>query len=251
MALMGPLYCETPALLTNFPAEPVNTWSNLFIIAIGLVALTLVLGRPGRVGRGSLVTLALLLTLTGLGSFLWHGWRTSAFLLLDALPGALFLFMATFMWLRRFYNSWSAFFIFCGFLALTALSLFTGASLLKNNLIFVSIAPLVVLLGAWLVARTYQESLRAAFMGGSALFFAVVALMFRSIDQAVCITFPIGTHFLWHILLSLAGLLIILMFIVIDYTRRLAGPPVPFAHYISLRPTSPYAKHRFLHGDQF
>jgi hypothetical protein len=27
-----------------------------------------------------------------------------------------------------------------------------------------------------------------------------VSLVFRSIDQAVCASFPLGTHFLWHCL---------------------------------------------------
>jgi hypothetical protein len=27
-----------------------------------------------------------------------------------------------------------------------------------------------------------------------------VSLVFRSIDQAVCPGFPLGTHFLWHVL---------------------------------------------------
>jgi hypothetical protein len=39
-----------------------------------------------------------------------------------------------------------------------------------------------------------------------------VSLIFRAIDPAVCPSFPIGTHFLWHVLNGLmVGLLLQLL----------------------------------------
>jgi hypothetical protein len=162
--------------------------------------------------------LALLLTATGIGSFLWHGTRNESFLAFDAIPGLFFLLVAVYAWLRRFYRWWSAGLLFLAFIGIEALVIYFSAALRINSL-FIGLTPGIVLAGAWLVARTYQETVRAAALGGGALLLALFALFFRTIDLSVCASFPLGTHFLWHILLSVGALLLILTLIVIDYTR--------------------------------
>ncbi len=214
-----PIYCETPALVASFAVEPINTWSNLFIIAVGLLAITIVARRPGRPHGRSLWILAILLTITGVGSFLWHGWREPGFLILDAVPGALFLFIAAYLWMRRFYSRTVALVGVIAFALLEALSAAYGADALSHQYAVVSMAPVLALTSAWLIARTYGESLRAAALGGGALALALAAIYFRSIDLSVCETFAIGTHFIWHLLLSLSALFTILSLIVIDYSR--------------------------------
>ena len=51
-------------------------------------------------------------------------------------------------------------------------------------------------IAALLAGKDGRTAVRLA--GAGALF--VLALVFRSIDQAMCPTFPYGTHFLWHLL---------------------------------------------------
>ena|SRR3989344_9506457 len=214
---MGPLYCETPAILTSFPIEPINTWSNLVIIAAGVIAFVLIARAISP--RGGLWALATLLIANGIGSFLWHGFRTQTFLSFDVLPGVFFILALAYFWARRFYSRFVSLCLLLLFLLLEAVSVTLGAELMPHGLFFIPIAPPIVLLGAWLVARTYEESMRAAALGGGAILSALVALTFRSIDLSFCSTLPIGTHFLWHIFLSLGALLGILALIVIDHTR--------------------------------
>jgi hypothetical protein len=43
-----------------------------------------------------------------------------------------------------------------------------------------------------------RDALAPRFAGAWALF--TVSLAFRTVDEAVCPAFPLGTHFLWHLL---------------------------------------------------
>ena len=131
----------------------------------------------------------------------------------------LVLLVCAYLWLRRFYARWLALLIFMGFIIFETLEMIFGASLFGSEMFFTGAAPAILILGAWLIARTYQESLRAAALGGGAILLALIALTFRSIDLSFCSALPIGTHFLWHIFLSLGALLGILALIVIDHTR--------------------------------
>jgi hypothetical protein len=45
---------------------------------------------------------------------------------------------------------------------------------------------------------------------------ALLALVFRTADLLVCPYFPLGTHFLWHIFLSLAAFLGVLVLMEIN-----------------------------------
>jgi hypothetical protein len=50
----------------------------------------------------------------------------------------------------------------------------------------------------WLIRNNRQRRLALAAAGVFA-----VSLIFRTIDHAVCTAFPLGTHFLWHVLNAL------------------------------------------------
>ena len=67
--------------------------------------------------------------------------------------------------------------------------------------------PVVVVFGAYLVYRTGVYSRAASYVGTLGIFSAVLALIFRTVDTEglVCDSVPMGTHFLWHILLSAAA----------------------------------------------
>lgn len=215
---MGPLYCETSALITGFPLEPINTWSNLFIIGIGVIAMVLVARRPRPSPGTGVWILALLLTATGIGSFLWHGWRKELFLIMDALPGILFLLVFVYLWLRRYYSLWITLLSVVVFMLATWLSISYGTTRLNISPL-VSMLPVVILTGAWLITVTYQESRRVAAFGSGALLLTIIALGFRTADLPFCASFPFGTHFLWHATLSLAALLAILSLVTIDFLR--------------------------------
>ena len=59
--------------------------------------------------------------------------------------------------------------------------------------------PVPILIGAYAVAlrRRAPDAARGLAIGAGLL---AASLVFRSIDRAVCPAFPLGTHFLWHLL---------------------------------------------------
>ena len=203
MPTFGPMYCETLLYAAGmFPAEPVNTLSNGAIVLFGILALFTVMRRAPR--SYELYLLSFLLIANGLGSFLWHGTRTRWALTLDIWPALIFLFLLVYFWSRRVSPAWQALLVLALFYA-------TAQFLRYSDLVpfgrWASMAPAVILAGTWLVGRTIAYSRHAALLGTAALGSAMLALTFRTVDQAACAYIPFGTHFLWHIFLSLGAFL--------------------------------------------
>jgi hypothetical protein len=141
----------------------------------------------------------LLLVVNGIGSFLWHGTRTGWALRLDVLPGLVFLMALVFFWARRVSPLWQAGLVLGGFYAF---SQFLRGTSVAGYGRWASMAPALVLVGGWRVARTVSRSRQAALYGGGAIALAMVAVSFRTLDLSACATVPFGTHFLWHMILS-------------------------------------------------
>ncbi len=212
MMPQGPLYCETghPWL---FMAEPVNTITNAFIIIAAFVALARV--RRARIGMpAELAVLLFLLFATGIGSFFWHAFRTRVALAFDALPGTLFLFVFAGLWIRALFGGWAGLAGALGLLAAAAGSMMlwrlTGIDLtgMPPAVAFAPAFATIALAGIALVIATGRRfGADCARLGAFALLSAVTAAVCRSIDLLMCSVIPFGTHFLWHILLSLAAYL--------------------------------------------
>ena len=222
MPSFGPQYCETPDIVSAFPAELWNTWSNLVIIAFGLAATYLVWKHARR--AYDLWTLSVLLIANGIGSLLWHGLRTSEALVFDTTPGILFLMLFVYLWARRFYGWVGAAVIFVAFLVLQYVSAVSMSTLFPGLPFFAGVAVPVVLLGLLLAYKGSFISGRSALFGILALVFALSALLFRSIDAWACEYLPMGTHFLWHALLSCGAFLGILALRAVDYEKGKGTP---------------------------
>jgi hypothetical protein len=185
-------YCERidPA----FWSEPVNALTNLAFVIAAVALVRLVHARGIRDPRVWLLVLFVLAI--GIGSFLFHTFATPWAALADVVP--ILLFQMTFLWtyLRR---------MLCvsRFLAATAVAglvlgiIATGpfAHLANGSLAY---APALVVLAAlggvhWQIAEQRWTLLLA-----TGVF--LVSVVLRSIDQAVCSSFPLGTHFAWHLL---------------------------------------------------
>jgi hypothetical protein len=52
-----------------------------------------------------------------------------------------------------------------------------------------------------------------------------VSLVFRTVDQAICGAFPLGTHFVWHVLN--AAVLFVLLNVAITHGPRAAAAAGP------------------------
>lgn len=216
MPPFGPVYCETALQWFSFPAEPINFSSNAVIVLLGLIAL---LYAWRNRASSDVWALAALLTATGVGSALWHGFRTPLSLTLDVVPGLLFLLLFVYVWARRVWGVRGAStFLGAFFVGTFVLSWITQLVMpFRGPPVGVVIAAIV---GAgYLIYKTRHYSGQVLTLGVMTLVYALIAYFFRSIDLYTCEYLIIGTHFLWHVMLSTAAFYGVLLIIEIDKTR--------------------------------
>lgn len=187
------LYCERlgPGLL----AEPINAVSNAaFFVAAWL------LWRLAR-QRGALSApigaMLGLIVATGVGSTLFHTVATGWARWLDELP--ILLFQLAFLWVyARAALCWprvSAAALVAAFL-IAAFAARGFPQLLNGSLTYAPAIGVILALGlhAWSQRRERSPLLLAA----AGVF--SLSLVLRTVDGAVCAAFPVGSHFLWHLL---------------------------------------------------
>jgi hypothetical protein len=200
-------------------AEPVNTLTNLFILLAAIMALREV--RRAGIGRppGIAILLALLFA-TAIGSFAWHGLRTRIALAFDALPGLAFLFVFAGLWTGALWGRLAGWLGALGLLAACVGALYVGRTFLAGvaglppAFFLIPAYAAIAIFGTVLFAATRRRHDPAvARLGGIAVVCGIAAAICRSADLPLCRAVPFGTHFLWHILLSLAAYLGIVMLI--------------------------------------
>jgi hypothetical protein len=186
-------YCErqSPA----FWAEPANAVSNFaFIIA---AAAGFLLWR--RRGGADYPALALIIVTAsvGVGSFIFHTVATRGAMLLDVIPIAIFIYGYFLLALRRYFRLPMAP-AAAMTLAFAAGSSFAGTiEALNGSVGYLPALAALSIFAALLWSRGQSETARA--LAAAALLFAI-SLVFRTIDRAVCPMFPLGAHFVWHLL---------------------------------------------------
>jgi hypothetical protein len=223
----GPIYCDTAHMWLGMH-EPVNTISNAAILIAAYFAYRYV--KRSRVGFSFDLTLLLFfLTWVGIGSALWHGLRTMWALQFDWIPGVLYLLALTIIWIRQMFSrAWAGWLAgVAGMIAMMVVGVFSvgtfGNALARitPNLRFAPMFATVTVFGIIMVtatARKYGRS--AALQGVLILACGVVAAVARSIDLMVCEVIPFGTHFLWHIGLSTAACLGLLLVVRMKKARK-------------------------------
>ena len=189
------IYCERVG--PEFWSEPVNAVTNLaFLISAAVLTMALVRADRKTARDPAPWILVVLVYAIGIGSGLFHTLAVRWALLADVIPISLFILIYTYLALRRFVRTpiWGGLLGVVAVLAVAAsvpaLTGFRGGSY---------VAALLAMIVIGLTLR-----LRDAHPGGAALLSAAavfaVSLAFRTADGPICETFPIGTHFLWHIL---------------------------------------------------
>lgn len=208
------LYCERlgPELL----AEPVNVATNatFFLVAWELWRFA----RRRNALSGDIRLLIALIFAIGIGSSLFHSFATTWTHWLDLVP--ILMFQLAFLWayMRRPIGLRPAptAALVAAFLAV-ALYGRQFPHLLNGSLTY---APaLFVMLALGLYHWRRQKPRRLALLAATGVLAA--ALVFRTIDAAICERFPYGTHFLWHLLIPVALYLCVL--------ALLASPTAPDA----------------------
>jgi hypothetical protein len=190
MAMLD-LYCERlgPGLL----AEPLNAITNgAFLVAAWRLA-SLARSR-GQSDRGMLALAALALAI-GIGSSLFHTFATGWALAADVLPILLFQLLFLLLYLRR--RAGLALAPAAGLCLAFLLACLAGRGfpgVLNGSLAYAPTLAVLALL-AWHQLRSLQSWL---LVGATGLF--SLSLLLRSLDNALCPIWPIGTHLFWHLL---------------------------------------------------
>ena len=187
------LYCERVG--TEIWAEPINALTNIaFFIAAWSIWY---LSRRSSMLSPSIWLLIATAIAIGTGSFVFHTVATSWARWLDVIP--ILVFQLLFLWLysRRIIA-------FSQPISGLLLAIFLGAALfsrqfpeiLNGSLTYAPAILTVLALGVYHATRTPIGRFDLLIAAGV----FVASLFFRTVDHATCAAFPIGTHFMWHIL---------------------------------------------------
>jgi hypothetical protein len=188
-------YCERSA--DQFWAEPLNALTSLaFVLVAAAIAWRL---RGSARQHWDVVVLAVLAALVGSGSFLWHTLATAWTEWADVIPIGLFIsvFLLSFL-LRIARWRWPGVILALVLFQLLTFAVQAGLPAdFLNGSVFYLPAWVVLLLMGWYCSATRCRQTRyvTAMLGIFSL-----SLVARSVDAAVCPAFPLGTHFLWHLL---------------------------------------------------
>jgi hypothetical protein len=193
------IYCERTD--PGFWSEPANALTNVaFVIAAALLWRAFVHRRTaGTPLTWDLLALPWLLGLIGVCSFLFHTLATVWAGLVDQLAILLFGCVFLYGFLRRIARAraWLSFMSAIGF---SVVSFYTPrwlpAGFLNQSGAYFPYLALLLAMGVFLYARGMHAWRRFALAVG--LF--CVSLSLRTLDAAVCDAFPLGTHFLWHLI---------------------------------------------------
>ncbi|TPI34119.1 hypothetical protein FJ414_19600 [Mesorhizobium sp. B3-1-6] len=211
------LYCERTG--PGLWAEPANALTNLAFIAAGLWGVQQV--RRYKTGAFAEV-LAWWVVAIGIGSTLFHTFASKGTIWADILPIAGFTLAYTLFNLRRFLGmEWGkAILVFVAFYAVAGLIAYAVPDWLRqaSNGTTGYLPPFLALafFGAWAAATGNRAGWYN--LTGSAIF--VVSVLCRMIDPLVCTSFPLGTHFLWHVFNGL------MLAVLLAATARFGKPQV-------------------------
>lgn len=144
--------------------------------------------------------LCLALVAIGVGSFLFHTHARAWASLADTAPILVFILLYLYAANRHFLE-WPAWLALLGTAAFVpyaaALSpVFAALPFLEVSAFYWPV-PVLILVYAVLLRRRAPRTARGLALGAMIL---IGSLVFRSLDAPVCDRWPVGTHFLWHLL---------------------------------------------------
>jgi hypothetical protein len=187
------LYCERVA--PGLFGEPLNAASNIaFFVAAWLLARD---ARRLGAWRAGIAVLVALMAIVGIGSTVFHMLATTWAQWLDLLP--IFAFQLAFLWIyarRELHWRALASAVLVGAFLVVALWARRFQEPFNGSITYAPALAAVFALG--LHHRGTHPGQRPWLLVAAGVF--TLSLFLRTIDAAACERFPLGTHFLWHLL---------------------------------------------------
>lgn len=187
-------YCER--IDPSFWEEPVNAVTNAAFLIAAFVLWRRVKGR----GLPLATALVAILAIIGVGSFLFHTFATRWASLADVLPILLYILVYIFVANRAYWGMkpWTSLGVTLLFFPYAAIMvpLFVRLGISGGSAGYAPV-PLLILIYAFLLRRRLPLVSKGLAAGAGIL---ILSLVFRTSDIPGCIDFPIGTHFMWHVL---------------------------------------------------
>ncbi|KKR31848.1 MAG: Conserved hypothetical membrane protein [Parcubacteria group bacterium GW2011_GWF2_39_8b] len=193
-----PEYCESVAGF--WTVEPLNALTN-FAFFIGAYYLLKYI-RVNNLKNRLSIFLTGLMVVMGLGSLLWHSYRSEITMLLDTLPIYIFFILALYLFVQVLTKNKKLTIVILALLGLIYYLIFTyipGLNIFSGSLKYIFILIVLVAL-SFFIRKKYGYDYN--FLTPLGIF--LVAIMLRTIDIFMCPFFPFGTHFIWHILIAIA-----------------------------------------------
>ncbi|HHJ19934.1 MAG TPA: hypothetical protein ENJ84_08980 [Gammaproteobacteria bacterium] len=192
-------YCERTA--DGLWAEPFNLITSIaFIVAAALLfKRSRVSGKIFSSESWDFWLLLICLTAVGIGSLLWHSFAREWAHQADLIPITLLInvFLLSFFVRIAGLPLWQLLGLFIGFQALNIWIIAPFPADFLNGSIFY-IPVVITLWGVVLWLFWQQHPLKHAYFLASILF--TLSVILRSLDQVSCEVFPLGTHFIWHLI---------------------------------------------------
>lgn len=187
-------YAETNPDL--YIMEPYNAVSSLaFLIPVVYFMIKL----RGRYKDFAFLTYCMpLLFLGGIGSTIFHAFRTSSlFLLLDVLPIALLtLSVSVYFWVKVLKQKWLVFIMIPAFVIMRYLVFNHYQTTMAINFSYLITGVMIFIPGIIFLHKTkYQFAGKLIW----AVLLFILALLFRRFDFEGLVILSMGTHWLWHI----------------------------------------------------
>ena len=191
-------YCERIGTELNLWGEPINAITNLAFF----IAAYVVYAEAKRRDRldAPVVTLIVLIACIGTGSTLFHMFATFWALATDVIPIYITMVFYFGLILRYAYGLGLTASIIgaCAFVPFAAAMGFLLANTAIGEINAGYVSALLLLIGNAAILGRRSHPIAAWLAAGAAVF--AVSITLRTVDLAVCSSFALGTHFLWHIL---------------------------------------------------
>ncbi len=187
-------YCERTD--PSYWSEPVNAVTNAAFLIAAYVTWRRVRGQ----GMPLAVALCAILAAIGVGSYLFHTHATAWAATADVTPIGIYILVYLFAVNLHVWRLplWAALLVTAAFIpyAMLLTPVFGALPFFAVSAFYWPV-PLLILLTALALARRAPETARGLGTGAAIL---IASLVFRSVDETLCPAFPLGTHFMWHLL---------------------------------------------------